>query len=88
MRLTVRITPRGGRDAIDGWVEDADGERILRVRVAAPASEGRANEALVRLLAKAAGVPVSAVRIISGLHSRQKLVEIDGATEVVLHDGT
>jgi hypothetical protein len=86
MRLTVRLTPRGGRDVIDGWIDAADGQCTLRVRVAAPASEGRANEALIRLLAKTAGVPFSAVRIISGAHSRRKLVEIDGMTELVLHD--
>ena len=79
-RITVRLTPRAGRDAIDGWAEDG-GPRVLRVRVAAPAAEGRANDALVRLLAKALGVAPSHVRIVAGAHGRTKVVEIEGMTE-------
>jgi uncharacterized protein (TIGR00251 family) len=88
VRLTVRVTPRGGRDAIDGWIDGADGQRTLRVRVAAPASDGRANDALVRLLAKAARVPASSVRILAGgARSRVKLIEIDDVNELrIPHD--
>ncbi len=74
-RITVRLTPRAGRDAIDGWGEDA-GQRVLRVRVAAPPADGRANEALVRVLAEALGVARSRVAIVSGRRSRAKVVEI------------
>ncbi len=77
-RITVRLTPRAGRDAIDGWVEDARGARVLGVRVAAPPAEGRANEALVRLLAKALGVAPSRVRITAGAQARTKVVEVEG----------
>ena len=66
MRLTVRLTPRGGRDRIEGWAVDADGRAHLKVRVAAPPVDGAANDALVRLIAKALGRPASAVRIVSG----------------------
>ena len=72
-RISVRLTPRGGRDGIDGW----DGD-ILRVRVAAPPVDGRANEAMLRLLAKALGVPASNVMIASGAQSRIKLVDVEG----------
>ena len=74
----MRLTPRGGRDRIDGWAEGADGARLLKARVAAPPAEGAANEALIRLLAKALGVPKSAVTIAAGATSRLKTVEIDG----------
>ncbi len=74
-RIDVRLTPRGGRDHIDGW----DGE-VLRVRVAAPPAEGRANEAMVRLVAKALGVPPSRVTLVAGAQSRTKVVEVDGLT--------
>jgi uncharacterized protein YggU (UPF0235/DUF167 family) len=65
-------------DRIDGWAEDADGARLLRVRVSAPPVGGAANAALVRLLARAAGVPKSAVAIVQGEASRLKTVEIAG----------
>ncbi len=53
--LAVRLTPKGGRDAIDGIETLADGRAVLKARVRAAASDGEANEALVRLLARAAG---------------------------------
>ena len=54
--VLVRLTPRGGRDAIEGVEELADGRSVFKVRVRAAASEGEANAALVRLLAKTLGV--------------------------------
>jgi uncharacterized protein len=72
-RLTVRLTPRGGRDAIQGW----DGE-TLRVRVGAPPVEGAANEALVRLLASVLGVPRMHVRVMAGARSKVKILEVSG----------
>ncbi|HEY8492060.1 MAG TPA: DUF167 family protein [Dehalococcoidia bacterium] len=74
-RIRVRVTPRAGRDRVDGW----DGE-LLRVRVAAPPAEGRANRALVALLAAALDVPSGAVRVIAGERSREKLVAVRGLT--------
>jgi uncharacterized protein YggU (UPF0235/DUF167 family) len=70
----VRLTPRGGRDAIDG----AGPAGELKVRVAAPPVDSAANQALVRLLADALGVPSSAVRIVGGEASRTKRVAVDG----------
>jgi hypothetical protein len=83
-RIAVRLTPRGGRDRIDGWAVDADGRACLRVRVAAPPVDGEANTALVRLIAKALGRPASAVRIVSGETARLKVLEIDGVGPVEL----
>jgi uncharacterized protein (TIGR00251 family) len=76
--LTVRLTPKGGRDAIDGIEERADGRPVLKVRVRAAASDGDANDALVRLIAAAARVPRRAVCLMSGHTSRIKRVKIDG----------
>jgi hypothetical protein len=78
LRITVRLTPKGGRDAIDGWAKDAGGQRVLKARVAAPPEDGKANAALVDLLAGALSLPKRAVRIASGETSRTKRVEIDG----------
>jgi len=72
-RFTVRLTPRGGRDAIDGW----DGD-TLRVRVSAAPTDGKANDALVRLLAKALGLAPSRLAIVSGASSRTKIIEAEG----------
>jgi hypothetical protein len=72
-RISVRLTPRGGRDRIDGW----DGD-VLRVRVAAAPVEGKANESMLRMLAKALGVAASSVTLVSGAQSRVKVVEVDG----------
>ena len=81
MKLAVRLTPRGGRDAIEGFAEDEAGRPVLKARVAAPPVEGEANAALLKLVAKALGLPRSAVRIASGETARVKLVEIDGLDE-------
>jgi uncharacterized protein len=72
-RITVRVTPRSGQDRMDRM---RDG--VLRVRLAAPPLDGRANEALVRFLARVLGVPPRDVRVARGETSRNKLVEIDG----------
>ena len=73
VRIAVRCIPRGGADRIDGVVEGR-----LRIRVAAPAADGAANEALLRLLASELGLPRNAVRLIAGATGRSKLVAIEG----------
>ena len=81
MRLAVRLTPRGGRDAVEGFAKDEAGRPLLKARVAAPPVEGEANAALLRLIAKSLGLPRSAVRIASGETARVKVLEIDGLDE-------
>lgn len=78
------MTPKGGRDAVDGWSADEAGRPVLKVRVSAAPSDGAANAAVVALIAKALKVPRSAVRIASGETSRTKRLEIDGAAEADL----
>ena len=73
VRFAVRLTPRS---AVERVVDVVDG--ILRVRVMAPAVEGAANTALIRLLADELGVARRDVRIVAGATSRQKLVVVDG----------
>jgi uncharacterized protein (TIGR00251 family) len=77
--VLVRLTPRGGRDAIEGVEELADGRSVLKVRVRAAASEGEANAALVKLLAKALGVPPRDVRLVAGATARLKRVQVTGS---------
>ncbi len=75
----MRVTPRGGRDAVIGWARDAESRPILALRVAVAASDGAANEAVIRLLAKTLGAPKSAVRLIGGQTARVKRFELDVA---------
>ena len=76
--VTVRLTPKGGRDAIDGVETLADGRAVLKVRVRALPMDGAANAALGRLLAKALGVPPRHVELASGATSRIKRMKIVG----------
>lgn len=77
-RLTVRVTPKGGRDAVDGWTQDEAGRPVLKLRVSAAPADGAANAAVVALVARALGVPRSAVRIAAGETARVKRLEIEG----------
>jgi uncharacterized protein YggU (UPF0235/DUF167 family) len=76
--IALRVTPRGGRDDIDGVERLADGRVVLKVRVRAIAGGGEANRAMSEFLAKALGVPKTKVRILSGVTSRLKQVAVDG----------
>ncbi len=76
--MTVRLTPRGGRDAVEGWAADGAGRPYLKARVSAAATGGEANEALLRLLAKTLGAPRSRLSLAAGATARVKTVQIDG----------
>ncbi len=76
--VSLRLTPKGGRDAIDGIATLADGQPVLKVRVTAAPSEGEANAALVRLIAKALRVPPRTVTLAAGASSRIKRLAISG----------
>ena len=72
------MTPRGGRDDIDGIETLANGRSVVKVRVRAIAEGGEANRAVTELLAKALGVPKARVRVLSGMTSRLKQIAVDG----------
>jgi hypothetical protein len=74
--LPIRVTPRSARPGIGGWREAADGRHELEVKVAEAPADGAANEALVRLLAKALGISRSDLTIVSGESSRHKRIAI------------
>jgi len=76
--MSVRLTPKGGRDAIDGTERLADGRAVLKARVRAAPSEGEANSALIRLLAQALGVAPRQIDIVAGTTARLKRVKIAG----------
>ncbi len=76
--FAVRLTPKGGRNAIEGWQKSADGREYLKVRVSAAPHDGEANEALIALLARALGVAKSRVTIVAGASARLKQVAVEG----------
>lgn len=76
--LIVRLTPKGGRDAIDGIEVLADGRRVLKLRVRAAASDGEANTALIRLIATAMHIPRRDVILAAGATGRIKRLVISG----------
>ncbi len=77
--LVVRLTPKGGRDSIDGIERLADGRSVLKVRVRAAASGGEANAALTKLIAKTLGVAPRDVSLVAGATARLKRLKIGGA---------
>jgi uncharacterized protein (TIGR00251 family) len=79
----VRLTPKASAARILGLAEEADGARVLKVAVSAPPEDGKANAALIELLARALKVPRSAVSIAAGAASRRKLVDIEGDPAVL-----
>lgn len=83
VRLAVRLTPNAGRDGIDGAEMGADGERMLKARVTAVPEKGKANKALIELLAKQLRLPKSSISVISGETARKKILRIDGNAEDV-----
>ncbi|MBX3537061.1 MAG: DUF167 domain-containing protein [Chelatococcus sp.] len=81
--VSVRLTPRGGRDALDGCAVLSDGRAVIKARVRVAAEDGAANAALMAMLAKAAGLPASAVSLKSGHRMRLKTVALVGnATDI------
>lgn len=79
--LDIRLTPRGGRDALDGIETLADGRAILKARVRAAPTEGEANTALIRLLAQEFRLSRSQVTLLSGATARLKTVALHGETD-------
>jgi uncharacterized protein YggU (UPF0235/DUF167 family) len=76
--LAVRLTPKGGRDAIDGVERLSDGRAVLKARVRVAPTEGEANDALCRLIAKALDVPPRAVTLTAGATARVKRLTVAG----------
>ena len=82
--VDVRLTPRGGRDAIEGIESRADGRAVLKARVRAAPFEGEANDALCRLLARALDIPPRDVAIVAGATARIKRVLVKGPADAIV----
>ena len=79
LSFAVRLQPRASRDEIAGEWQDG-----LKIRLTAPPVNDRANDALRRLLAARLNVPLAAVRIVAGEHSRSKRIEVRGVTRAMI----
>lgn len=76
MKLELKVTPKASRTALKGWMGD-----VLKLGVTAAPERGKANEAVIALLAEVLRLPVSAIRVVRGQTSAQKWVEIDGLAQ-------
>ena len=80
--IRLRVTPNAGRDAIEGYETLADGTGVLRIRVAAVPDKGKANAAVIALLAKSLHLPKSSITLLSGETARLKTVRIDADVDL------
>jgi len=78
VRVALRVTPRGGRDRIGGIVAEADGKTALKLSVSAAPEDGKANMAVLKLLAKAWDVPRTSLSVVAGATARRKIVHVAG----------
>ena len=76
--IDVRLTPKGGRDAVDGIERLADGRAVIKARVRAAPSDGEANAALAKLIARTLRVAPSKVTLIAGATARIKRLKVAG----------
>ena len=74
--LSIRVNPRSAKPGIGEWKTDPGGRPFLEVRVAAAPADGAANDDVLRLLAKALGVPKSRLSIVGGQTARLKRIEV------------
>jgi len=75
-RLTIKAQPGARQNGVDGLLEDA-----IKIRLQAPAVDGKANRALLVFLARQLGLRPRNIRLVAGLNSRRKIVEIEGLDE-------
>lgn len=71
--LTIKVVPNASRSEIGGWLDDG----VLKIRIQEPATDGKANKALISFLSKLTGVSKSRISIVSGKSSRQKVIAFD-----------
>jgi len=78
IRVKLRVVPKAARSAVQGLITEADGSVSLKVSVTAAPEAGKANSALLKLLAKEWRVPRSALKIVLGANGRRKIVAVEG----------
>lgn len=84
VRLALKVTPRAAETGVQGVEVDGAGRGHLAVRVSAPPESGKANAAVIKLLAKRWRVPKSDLELVSGAGARRKVVQIHGPPEALI----
>ena len=83
MKLALKVTPGAKRNEVLGWEDDyPQVGRVLKLKIAAPPVEGKANKEIVLFLAKTLGIPKSAVELVHGTSGRIKLAEVPDGTDL------
>jgi len=80
IKLPIKVVPASSRNGIAGWLDET-----LKVRVTAPAERGKANAAVITVIAEALGISRECIQVIAGHASARKIVEIDGLSESEVH---
>ena len=83
-RVTLRVTPRAASSAVQGIEADGAGDAHLALRVSAPPEAGKANAALIRLLARRWRVPQRDLEVVSGAGARRKVLHVHGAPDALI----
>ncbi|NQV21884.1 MAG: DUF167 domain-containing protein [Rhodospirillales bacterium] len=86
VRVAVRVIPKASRVGIDGVATGADGTAYLKVRVTMAPDKGKANTAVLKLLAKSWGFPLRDIAVVAGSAARNKVLEVEGPPAVLLRD--
>ena len=84
VRVRLKVAPKAKRDQFGGLLDEPDGGKVLKISVTAAPEDGKANAAVIALLAKEWGVAKSAISVVSGATDRRKLVEIRGRSQELL----
>ena len=81
VRLAVKVTPKASRNRLEGCAADADGNGFLKISVTAAPEDGKANKAVIDLLAKELKIAKRAITLVTGATDRRKVLFIEGDAE-------
>ncbi|ALG70129.1 hypothetical protein VY88_09245 [Azospirillum thiophilum] len=84
LRVALRVTPKASRNAVTGLAETAGGGRVLKVAVTTVPENGKANEAVIKLLSKAWKVPKTSLTVVAGATDRNKILHVAGDPAALL----
>jgi uncharacterized protein (TIGR00251 family) len=84
VHVRLKVTPKAKRNQIGGLLDEPDGGKALKASVTTAPEDGKANDAVIALLAREWGVAKSAISVVSGATDRRKLMEIRGPSQILL----